>query len=402
MAGVVHVTVARHVAICALLAAVTAVLFVLYLQRVLGLGRRGAPRGGGAAAACTHRRAKLWTVGGERGQSFAVWVRCGAVEGPWVVDTGFGGAPVLALPWLARQRDNASAERCAEVYAATAKRLGDGGGGRGARRALRDFQARTGARAFTAGCTNTFLGIGSAATSTTDMLLAPPLEVWSAAGGGFSSPRTCVSGGLGADVLGTTEMATAPLLTCDWLRQNGPCLLSPATETLQLALDDAEALALRDECFCLASELSAGAFVASVRVAGVSVRLTVDTGSALTIAVSGAAARRIARCSATRPARLTQTGVNGEAVCADVVACSAEVEPGRPRDVPVFVQDAEADDVDGYMGTGLLADYDLLVFDREIWARRTRADEGRDIDEWATALGASDGWCGGAPPACLG
>lgn len=376
--------------LCLLFAVVCGTVFAFAARWLLRTPRCRDP------ATCPTRTARMWGVGGVEGRSLVVWVRCGVVEQPWVVDTGFAGPPVLSLPWIARGgwKERGRARRCEETYASTTDELARSPPSeQTCRRALDRFMADCNANAFTAGCTTTLMGIGASSVSNSDMILAPPLELLSPSGA-FLSARSC-SGAPNADVLSTTRMQTASLITCDWLRQNGPCLIAPRAGELRVGVDGNELLHLRSSHELFANELSGGAFVARVSVGGTSFRLTVDTGSALTISLGTDAAKSLLSCDARDPMHVQQQGVNGERVCSSVVWSRADVA-GRSLDTPVFLNDHGIEQVDGYIGLGILECFDVLVTRGEMRLRFV-AD---DVDARSRLVDASrGGWCG-VPPRC--
>lgn len=374
-----------HLGLWLLLAAIAGAVFAVATRWLLRTPRCL------RAAACPTRVARLWRVGGVDGLSLAAWVRCGRHEQPWVIDTGFAGPPVLSLPWVVRGRGR-SPERCEADYLATADGLARSPPStRACRGALDRFKAECNASSFTAGCTTTLMGIGASSVSNSDMILAPPLELL-APSGVFLSGRSC-AGAPNADVLSTTQMQTASLITCDWLRQNGPCLIAPRAGELHVGLGGEELLAARASSEGFASELSGGAFVARVAVGGRSFRLTVDTGSALTVSLGADASRELRSCESSRPQHIQQQGVNGERVCSSVVWSTAAVA-GHTLETPVFLNDHDAEQVDGYIGLGILQCFDMLVAEDEMRLRLVEDDVGA---RRRLAERSRDGWCGVAP-----
>ena len=375
----------KHVLLCLLFAFVCGVVFALATKWLLRTPRCRNP------AMCPTRVAQLWSVGGVEGLSLVVWVRCGSSEQPWVIDTGFAGPPVLSLPWIVCGR-KAKAEQCERAYESTSNEMARSPPSEQTRRnALKRFMSDCNADAFTAGCTTTLMGIGASSVSNSDMILAPPLELLSPTGT-YLSGRSC-SGAPNADILSTTHMQTASLITCDWLRHNGPCLIAPKAREFHVGLDGAELLQLQSSCKLFATELSGGAFVARVTVGGNTFRLTVDTGSALTISLGTNAAAKLRSCETSDPMHIQQQGVNGERVCSSIVWSETELV-GHSLQTPVFLNDHEIEQVDGYIGLGLLKCFDMLVAKAEMRLRFVDDDlEARKrLVETSRA-----GWCSAAP-----
>lgn len=380
-----------HVGMCLLFAAVCGVVFAVAARWLLATPRCRDP------ARCPTRVARLWSVGGDDGRSFVVWVRCGGIaEQPWVIDTGFAGPPVLSLPWAARARKGCRPEECERDYIATSAALARSPPSEAScRQALERFISDGNASAFTAGCTSRLMGIGGSSLSNSDMILAPPLELLSPSGV-FLSGRSC-AGAPNADILSTTRMHTASLITCDWLRQNGPVLIAPTAGELHVGMDGQELMQTMSSCELFANELSGGAFVARVAVGGRSFRLTVDTGSALTIALGIEAAAALRSCETAAPMHVQQQGVNGERVCSSVVWSKATVA-GQTLDTPVFLNDHDIEQVDGYIGLGILKDFDMLVTKDEVRLRFVKDDPGARARLVDTSRA---GWCGSVP-SCAG
>lgn len=377
---------------CVLFAVVAGATFALVFALVLR-SSLNTPRCR-AVAECPTRVARMWTVGGADELSLVVWVRCGVSEQPWVIDTGFAGPPVLSLPWIALGSKGSSPETCERAYAATVRAMAARApvGAQGCRRALERFMRDCNATSFTAGCTTTLLGIGSSSVSHSDMLLAPPLELLGVSGAFFSG-RSC-AGAPNADILSTTQMSTASLITCDWLRQNGPCVISPQEGELRVALDGEELLRARASSTLFANELSGGAFVARVHIGGRSFRLTVDTGSALTVSLGADAVATLQSCEAGEPMHVQQKGVNGERVCSSVVWSTMSVA-GHRLQTPVFLNDHPlGGGVDGYIGLGVLQSFEMLVSFKEMYVRLVR--DAVDARQRVTDSTRS-GWCGVAP-----
>lgn len=375
----------KEVSLCLVFAVVCGVVFALATKWFLSTPRCRDP------AKCPSRVAHLWSVGGAEGLSLVVWVRCGSLEQPWVIDTGFAGPPVLSLPWIVCGR-KAKPEQCEHAYASTSAEMARSPPSeQTCRNALNRFMKDCNADSFTAGCTTTLMGIGASSVSNSDMILAPPLELLSPTGT-YLSGRSC-SGAPNADILSTTHMQTASLITCDWLRHNGPCLISPKAKEFHVGIGGSELMQLHSSCKLFATELSGGAFVARVKVGGDTFHLTVDTGSALTISLGANAARKLASCDASGPMHVQQQGVNGERVCSSIVWSKAEIA-GRSLDTPVFLNDHDIEQVDGYIGLGLLSCFDILISKTEMRLRFMEDDPGmrkRLVETSRT------GWCDAAP-----
>tara|TARA_B110000046_G_scaffold177225_2_gene203748 strand:- start:25 stop:966 length:942 start_codon:yes stop_codon:yes gene_type:complete len=234
--------------------------------------------------------------------------------------------------------------------------------------ALKGFMNDTHSHSFTAGCTTTMMGIGASTQMSSDMLLTHAL-VLEGPGGMMTTPRGC-DASPPAEIMTTTDMPTPHIITIDWLRQVGPCVIEPFLGRLRTSLPVAEVLRMTQSFCKLKTTMSGGAFVAQVSVGGEEMALTVDTGAGVTIALSSQAARRVRDCSRQRAQKAIQHGVTGETVCSDVVRCPVAFGDHKLRDCPVFFNDSEVEDADGYVGAGLLKQYDILILHDALYVKK--------------------------------
>ena len=347
------------------------------------------------AAECHGNELRMHEVKGSN-PCLVVRARLGAHETVFCVDTGFAGPCLLSLPCLAHERTHpAAGADVAEWCDATQRALARSGGASQAEQeaALQRFLRTTRSSDFTSGCTMRLASIGATKEQTSEILLAPPLAL-ETKDNTWSAPRAC-SGQPVAELLTSTPMATLHLLTCDWLAQNSPALLLPADGALRTNLSADEFAVERRTLRSLSRTLSGGAFVATVRVEGVGLRVTVDTGAACYLSIGKQAASKLAACKATNKS-MQQLGVNGERVCSTQVLASVELAGELARDVPVLVNDMNLDGEDGYVGICFLRHFDLCVTPRELFARRNALPF--DLTLLDAMLGERP--CGGPPPAC--
>lgn len=347
-----------------------------------------------AADACAGPVAALHEVGGAN-PCMLVAARVGGYHTAFCVDTGFAGPCLLSLPCLALApplpADAAGVqswcEKVQEVLGATkvsATRQ---------QAALEAFVRDNRCSDFTSGCTMRLASIGTTKESTSNMLLAPPLELATPDGTGFTAPRAC-SGQPVAEVLASTPMPTVHLLTCDWLVQNSPALLKPHEGVIVTNMSEADFAAERKTLHRISTELSGGAFVATVRVAGVPLRVTVDSGAACYLSVGKQAADKLRKCEATGKT-MRQVGANGEHICSHAVRARVEMG-GASEDVPVLVNDMDLGGEDGYLGYCFLRHFDLCVVPGAMFARRNKAP----FDAGMLDQTLSDKPCSGSAPAC--
>lgn len=369
-----------------LLAAILVALVVL-VERTVRPGRLPAP------AACARGQAvyRLQVVGDANRQ--AVVEACiGTHRTLFMVDTGYAGAPVLHLPALACEARLAAEGACAERAAALLASLRAFECTQAQQEAaLRDFVRAQACTEYTAGCTTRLMGIGTTRESTSDLILAPPIQLRTAAGG-LATPRLC-AGLPAADLLSTSRNAAMHILTLDYLLHASPCLLRFGAETLELSLPEERFLRERASFTSCATAFSGGSFVAHVWLNGQRMACTVDTGASICISLSRSAGERLRRCEQAAPMRLSQRGVNGEQICSDVVHCDVAFAGADLAGVPVLLNDYDLDDVDGYIGLLFLASFDLLMTPSALSCRFN----GTPVDAEATRRVARPGACRGTP-----
>jgi len=282
-----------------------------------------------------------------------------------VVDTGFAGPPLLSLPFL-------STESGIQQSASQHHRQGSGlPDVRETQQhlALNKFLAQNACVSYTAGCSVNLVGIGSSTNVTSDTILSPPILLVGA-NGDLVCGKTCAGLAL-ADVISTTPMATTHILTLDWLRQLAPCCLMPQSGQIALSIPPHTMAKMRPSFTPVTREMSGGAFVAQIKVGGVSMRATVDTGAVVFVAIGASAARKIRNCSVQVPRKVQQTGVNGEQICSEVVTTTVEFAGVEVTDIEAYLNDADLGDVDAYIGAAFLVGFDLLIMGDELLARHT-------------------------------
>ena len=162
---------------------------------------------------------------------------------------------------------------------------------------------------------------------------------------------------------------------------------------MHVGMDAEDLLRLKASSTLFASELSGGAFVANVSIEGRSFKLTVDTGSALTISLGLEAVKKLRSCEKSHPMHVQQQGVNGERVCSSIVWCKADVA-GRSLKTPVFLNDHNIEQVDGYIGLGIIKCFDMIITKQEMRLRFVEDD--LSTREKLTDASRS-GWCTMAP-----
>lgn len=313
-------------------------------------------------------------ISGDANPAMVVEARIGTHECLFMIDTGYAGAPVLSLPMLACERKISEKgtidQRVAACIAAVnAYRVTQ----REQESALLTFMDDQGCVEYTSGCTTRLMGIGQTSENTSAILLCPSLELKVKGASKFTSCKACASLP-NADMFGTSRMTGLHILTIDFLMHVSPCILSPARGELEISIGASEYLRARAGFVKCASEFSGGSFVTTLVVGGERVQCTVDTGASSFLSLSSSAAARIRKCSQESPQRIRQVGVNGENVCSDVVLCDVEFCQTKFSEIPVFLNDYDLDDVDGYVGLSLLRAFDLLITTDELACRYNGAE----------------------------
>lgn len=373
------------------------------------------------ADACRGGVARLYELGGNN-PCLVVGVRVGEHYTAMCVDTGFAGPCLLSLPCLAvapgmRSDDADVLGWCRRVQTLLASGTRPSASQQEA--ALQHFVRQNRCSDFTSGCTMRLASIGATKESTSEMLLTPALELRTAkreeggpdttqkrTGGTeaagdapasaseWTSPRAC-SGQPVAEVLTSTPMPTLHLLTCDWLVQNAPSLLSPHDGVLRTNLSAEEFAAEQRTLRPVSTELSGGAFVATILVEGVRLRVTVDSGAACYLSLGKDAGKRLRTCRPTGKT-LRQVGANGEHICSNVVRARVEMA-GVAEEVNVAINDLAVHGEDGYIGVCYLRHFDLCVTRDTLFARRNAAE----FDATLLDGTLSDQPCPGPAPSCV-
>ena len=351
------------------------------------------------ADACHGSVAALYEVRGANPCAI-VRARVGEYQTAFCIDTGFAGPCLISLPCLARAPSLSDGQDVVQ-WATQAQPAISAAHASASEQAsaLHAFEMRNRCSDFTSGCTMRLASIGATKETTSEMLLTPPLELCTPeykTGEGppvWTSPRAC-SGQPVAEVLASTPMPTLHILTCDWLVQNSPSMLAPHSGTLTTNMPGDAFAAERTSLHTISTELSGGAFVATIKVDGASLRVTVDSGAACYLSVGKQAADKIRTC---RPTGRTmrQLGANGERICAHAVLASVDL-CGATEEVPVLINDLAIDSEDGYIGWCFLRHFDICVTPTALYARRNAAPF--DASMLDAALG--DTPCKSLPPEC--
>lgn len=297
-----------------------------------------------------------------------LFAKIGQYETVFCIDTGFAGPCLLSLPCMVMESKSKVTEDlqswCDRTQIALTKSTTSS---TEHETSLQRFLEANRCSDFTSGCTMRLSSIGMTKEQTSEMLLTPPLELVST-DGKWTSPRAC-SGQPVAEVITSTPMATLHLLTCDWLSQNSPALILPAEGILRTNMSAADFTKERISLKSISTELSGGAFVAAVRVNGVQMRVTVDSGAACYLSIGAQAAKRMKDVQFLGKT-MRQIGANGEHICSRAANARVVFAQHESVDVPVLINDMNLDGEDGYMGICHLRHFDLCITPNEMFARR--------------------------------
>ena len=137
---------------------------------------------------------------------------------------------------------------------------------------------------------------------------------------------------------------------------------------MTLAMGSTEFLYERAQCTHISSETIGGAYVCSINISGVNVRCTVDTGASTTICVGAPVLKRLQNYKMTNE-HIEQVGINAEVICSDIVRCDVEFANMSFHDLPVFVNQQNVEETDGYVGLGFLKAFNLLVTPMSLFAQ---------------------------------
>lgn len=118
--------------------------------------------------------------------------------------------------------------------------------------------------------------------------------------------------------------------------------------------------------------LSGGSFVIDIDVGGALMRCTVDTGAPGPICISSKAAKRIKQHCNREKYTLRQSGVNGEQICSEIIRTDVNLSGTLFRNAVVFVNDSDIDQVDGYVGLGMLRAFDIFLTQNGIGFRHNK------------------------------
>lgn len=307
----------------------------------------------------------------------------------FMLDTGYAGPPVLSSSYLA------IGHKCrggvAKRYHHAVELLEAGVSEDARNEAIDAFLNRSGCLAYTSGCTMRLMSIGATHEQQADMFMCNMLKL-STVYDAFATPKRA-SSDAHADVFVTNPLPTSVhIITCDFLIHSSPALISPAHQLLHLNMSTAEEAIERVRMTMQPVAMSGGSFVVQLTLGGEPFRCTVDTGAPGPVCLSSGASARLRSCQRNHNDTrvLRQAGVNGEQVCSELITTSMNFCGRAFENVPVFVNNSETEQVDGYIGMGVLRAFDILISPTGIgFAQNTLRM--RSLDEYRSA--AAPGKC---------
>lgn len=232
----------------------------------------------------------------------------------------------------------------------------------------------------------TLASIGSVVQQQADMLMCKPIHfknTW----GRFVVPTSAFKPK--ADVLVTNALpVSVNILTCDYLLHSSPTLIKMKHQTLELFLSSLVVDLISHTFSFVDTILVGGAFVIPIVLeGGLTLKVTMDTGASGPICINKNVVGKLKTCRRPIKKKVTQKGVNGERICSDVLFASATIAGIRFDNVGLFVNDTNADGVDGYVGLAVLRAFDILITPSKLGLRKSGLVPLQDFP------GTADGMC---------
>lgn len=312
-------------------------------------------------------------------ESLIVNATVGRLKTLFMIDTAYGGAPVLSTSFLSVQhlcsRGNVHARTRRCLHELRNNVTDDDRSRSIAQRLVQ----RTHCRAFTSGCTMRLMGIGETAENHSDMLLCPSLRI--------DGQRDVDE--VQADIFVSNPLRGTPhILTMDYLLHRSPCTIYMRAGLLRFFDTDAKNFQP------LPTTMIGGSFVVPMTVGDTVLNIVLDTGASISLSISSTSVAKMKTCSVDEPAKhVRQRGVNGEEVCSDMLLADVNVGSLSLGTVSVLANDTPVQGSDGYAGMGLLRALDLRFEPNRVHVRPSglpvRSPEGH-----------SEGTCGRPLPAC--
>ncbi len=296
----------------------------------------------------------------------------------FMLDTGYAGPPVLSSSYLAIQ-DKCTKGTVLERYRKSLKLIKKGITTDQRHEAVDSLLRDGKCQAFTSGCTMKLVGIGSVVEQQADMLLCPMISFkncfnW------FVTTKNSYK--VDADVLVTNPLPTSVnILTCDYLMHSVPTLIDMKNQNLCLNISSLNTMVLESTFSKIPLKMIGGAFVIPIIIGEVEVEVTVDTGAPGPVCLGKNTLKKLKKYwKAEKPRRIIQKGINGEEICSDILFSTLEIAGIKFEEVGIFANNKNVDDVDGYIGLGVLRALDILMLNDSIGFRKSGLSPRKNFD----------------------
>ena len=280
----------------------------------------------------------------------------------WQLDTGYAGAPVISSRYLAaevRNRKRYSKYRPTDRYDKNMELMGTIGKNDEdfVRVCVDEFISTQGCTEYTAGCSVNTISIAARSMKHSQLIMCRCMELQTVGGRRFCVKRaTTKKSGL-ADVFMISDIKGPHIMTMDYMTQIGPVVLWMRERRMEVCKGLRKTW-LRSKFDMKRLHLNGGSPIVSVRVGGIRLRCVLDTGATVCMSINRNANRPYMSHKRTLK-KITQLGINNEYVCSDVITTTVVMCNKKFVDVPIVVTDV-TDDVDGYIGMGLLRCFDIM------------------------------------------
>jgi len=311
----------------------------------------------------------------------------------FMLDTGYAGPPVLSSSYLHIQH-KCSYGSVLQRYRKSLKLIRKGISEDDRNNSINKLIMDGKCQSFTSGCTMKLVGIGSVVEQQADMLLCPMISFKNSFG---FYVKTKNSQKVDADVLVSNPLPTSVnILTCDYLMHSLPVLIDMKNELLTLNMTNLHLLSEEGTFIHIPLKTIGGAPVIPIVLGGVELEVTVDTGAPGPVCLGKNSASKLEKCWKSKNSKkILQKGVNGEKICSDIYYSSLTISNIHFDSVGVFSNNKNVEDVDGYIGLGVLRSLNLLFLPNSIGIKKSGLDPRQSFNF------ASNGDCGEGTLTCL-
>lgn len=297
----------------------------------------------------------------EGNEALVLPARLGGIPSLAMLDTAYAGAPVLS-------RDYLHLPACRSAWR-TPFRSVQGRVQREYRQVKRQLRARpepsewpasslaalfrTGkCRAYTSGCRMRLMSISGIEDKHTDLLLCSALELEGLWSSWLTLPSFSGLPSGSSDAFVSYELpGSVHILTMDYLMHRAPCVLDPQAQTLHFRVPRGKARGFHFQ----ESQSVGGAPSILIRAGATELRIVLDTGAAVALALAPEAVQRLRTCSVPSESQhVTQIGVHGDRVCSELLHVPVFIGPLDLGHVPTVANGSPVQGCDGYAGMGLL------------------------------------------------